>query len=474
MLTPSAECHPLGRWVWYGILVRQLTILAVLLGTLVVPLDSAVNIDFPWIAAQFRLSIPQIQWLVISYTLSTASLMLVAGRVADMLGYRRVFLAGCCWSAVAFVLCGLAPAYGWLLAARVLQGAAAGLILGGGPALITGLHAETARARALGLYASVLGLGGAAGPLLGALLIARFGWSAVFWSRAPIAGLALLLGLALPRAAAPAARERFDLPGAALLVVAICTALAALNQARHAIVFVALLIAAVLSAWGFVRQERRFRQPIIDIRLFLDRGFAMANAANVLMNLCGFAVLLLLPFQLARLPGLSFTAAGLLLAASPTALMLAAPFAGYMTARLQPRRLMLLGSALASAGLLGVGRFAEQPALLALAALLQGAGQGLFQVAYLDLVTGAIPLRDRGVAGALTMLTRTLGIVVGATLLMLVFQAAEAAAARYGTAPPAAFLVGFRAALVVGAAVAAMVAVAVAGSIRSPGRARST
>jgi len=446
----------------------------VLLGTLVVPLDSAVNIDFPSITTQFRLSIPQIQWLVISYTLSTASLMLVAGRVADMLGYRRVFLAGCSWSAVAFVLCGLAPAYGWLLAARVLQGAAAGLILGAGPALITGLHAETARARALGLYASVLGLGGAAGPLLGALLIAQFGWSTVFWARAPIAGFALLLGLALPNAPAPAARERFDLPGATLLVVAICAALAALNQARHAIALAALLITAVLSAWGFVRRERRFPQPIIDIRLFLDRGFAAANVANVLMNLCGFAVLLLLPFQLARLPGLSFAVAGLLLAASPTALMLVAPLAGYVAARLQPRRLMLIGSALASAGLLGVGRFAEQPALLVLAALLQGAGQGLFQVAYLDLVTGAIPLRDRGVAGALAMLTRTLGIVVGATLLMLVFQAAEAAAARYGTASPAAFLVGFRAALVVGAAVAAMVAVAVAGSIRSPGRARST
>jgi MFS family permease len=454
--------------------VRPVKISAVLLGTLVVGLDSTVNIDFPWITAQFRLSIPEIQWLVISYTLSTASLMLVAGRVADMLGYRRVFLAGCCWSAAAFVLCGIAPAYGWLLAARAMQGAGAGLILSAGPALMTSFHAETQRARALGVYAAVLGLGGAAGPLLGAVLIARFGWSAVFWFRMPMAGFAMLLGLSLPSVAAPAARERFDLPGAALLVVAICTALVALNQVRHAVASGTLLIAAALSTWGFVQQERRFPQPIINIRLFLDRGFAVANLTNTLMNLAGFAVLLLVPFQLARLRGVSFEFAGLLLAASPTALMLAAPLAGYMATRIQPRRLMLVGSALASAGLLGVGRFAEQPGLLALAGFIQGAGQGLFQVAYLDLVTGAIPLRDRGVAGALAILTRTLGLVVGATVLMLVFQAAEAAAARYGATAPAAFLVGFRTALGGGAAIAAVVAVAVAASIRSPARAQST
>jgi MFS family permease len=278
----------------------------------------------------------------------------------------------------------------------------------------------------------------------------------------------------LPSAIPPAAHERFDLPGAALLVVTICTALVALNQAQHATVFAALLIVAILSAWGFVRRERRFPQPIINIRLFRNRGFAAANVSNALMNLAGFAVLLLLPFQLARVPGLSFELAGALLAASPTALMLAAPLAGHVAARLQPRRLMLVGSALASAGLLGVGRLAEEPGLLALAAVVQGAGQGLFQVAYLDLVTGTIPLRERGVAGALAMLTRTLGLVCGATVLMLVFQVANASAARHGLATPAAFMVGFRAALFGGAAIAAVVTVVVAGLITSPGRVQST
>jgi MFS family permease len=445
---------------------------AVLLGTLLVPLDSAVNVDFPWITAHFRLSIPQIQWLVISYTLSTASLMLLAGRAADMLGYRRVFLAGCIWSAFSFTLCAVAPAYGWLLAARAMQGVGAGLILSSGPALITSFFTDAERPRALGIYAAALGLGGAIGPLFGATLIANFGWSAVFWFRAPMSGMAFLLSLALPRAAAPAAQERFDLPGAVLLMVAISAALLALNQLRHATVFATMLIATVLASWCFVQQERRVPQPIVDVGLFRDLGFTTANVANVLINLAGFAVLLLLPFQLARVPGLPVAAAGLLLAASPAGFMLAAPLAGRIARHMLPHRLMMLGSVLASAGLLGVARFADNMAPLAAAALIQGAGQGMFQVAYLDLVTGSIPLRDRGVAGAMAMLTRTLGLVSGATLLMLVFQAAEAAGIRHGLAAPAAFLIGFRIALCAAAVIA--IAAAAAASFRSPGRARST
>jgi EmrB/QacA subfamily drug resistance transporter len=452
---------------------QLVSMLAVVLGTLLVPLDSAVNIDFPWIIARFRLAIPEIQWLVISYTLSTASLMLIAGRVADMLGYRRVFLAGCVCSAVAFVACAIAPAYSWLLAARAIQGMGAGLLLSSGPALITSFYADAKRARALGIYTAALGVGGAIGPPLGALLIARFDWSAVFWFRAPISGLAFVFGLSLPRAAAPAAREQFDLLGAVLLVAATSAALVAMNETRHAGVFAALLIVAIMAARNFLRQERRFPHPIIDLRLFRDRGFAAANFANLLINLAGFAVLLLIPFQLVRLPTLSVTGAGLLLAASPIGLMLGAPAAGRMAAWMTPHGLMLAGSVLVSVGLLGVARFAIDPAPLALAAFVQGTGQSLFQVAYLDLVTGAMPLRERGVAGGLAMLTRTLGLVVGAAVLMLVFQTAQAAAVRYGSMTPAAFLIGLRAALCTAAAIAATAGVA-SFAIRSRGRARGT
>ncbi|MDE2581603.1 MAG: MFS transporter [Rhodospirillales bacterium] len=417
---------------------------AVLLGTLVVPLDSAVNVDFPFITRHFGLPIPLIQWIVISYTLTSSSLLLVFGRAADILGHRRVFLVGCGWSALAFVVCALAPSYPWLLAGRVLQGVGAGLVLSCGPALITALYPETQRARALGLYTLGFGLGGALGPVLGGVLVARFGWSAVFWARAPIAALGGLVSLTLPAPAAAPRRDRFDLLGAWLLIIAIGALLLALNRVRTPLW--ALLAAGLggLSLAGFIRQELRTRHPILDLHPFRDFGFSLATIGNTLLNLVGFAVLLLVPFQLARMPGLSTVVSGLLLAALPAGVMLAGPIAGRLASRVPSAALMAAGAAFVSAGLTGIAAFPARAGALAGMMMLAGLGLGAFQVAFFDVLTGAMPARNRGVAGSLGMLTRTLGLVTGATVLMAVFQASRTGAALRGLDPAAAFSVGFR------------------------------
>ena len=431
---------------------------AVLLGTLGVPLDSAVNIDFPFITAHFHLAIPQIQWIVIAYTLATASLMLVFGRVADMLGYRRVFVAGCVALAIACLLCAAAPSYGALLFARGAQGVAAALVLSCGPALITALYPPTQRARALGLYTLGFGLGGVLGPALGGVLVARFGWSVVFWARTPIALAGAIAGFALPRPRRLARREQFDAPGALLLIVTIGALLLALDR-LHAPGFALGAFALMAGALGgFVRHERRVRHPILDLAPFHEPGFALANLGNVLLNLAGFAVLLLVPFQLVRLAALTTTTAGVLLAAAPAGVMLAGPLAGWLAGRLTPARLMAAGAVLVAAGLGGIALRPALVASLAPAMALQGLGLGIFQVAYFDLITGAIPLRDRGVAGSLGMLTRTLGLVAGATLLMALFQGVRGRALHRQIDPAAAFAAGFRATFLLAALLAALVA----------------
>ena len=192
-----------------------------------------VNFAFPYITRAFGLPIPAIQWVVIAYTLTYAALMLVFGRVGDILGYRRIFLVGCAWSTVAFVLCAAAPTYGWLLAARVFQGVGAALVLSCGPALATGLYPEQARANVLGVYTMVIGIGGALGPPLAGLMVPTWDWPAVFWFRAPLALAAFGLGWLLPAGARPAVRENFDALGGLLLVLAISAMLLALNQLQH-------------------------------------------------------------------------------------------------------------------------------------------------------------------------------------------------------------------------------------------------
>src|SRR5438034_4145415 len=181
------------------------------LGISVVPLDSSVNIAFPDITGSFGLPIPMIQWVVICYVLTHAGLMLAFGRIGDIWGHGRVYRAGLLWSIAAFLLCAAAPSFGWLLFFRVLQGISAGLIISCAPALVTGLYPEARRSHALGIFTLMFAVGSAAGPLIGGVLVARWGWPGVFWFRAPIALISLLFLRGLPRRAGGGGDRRFDL-----------------------------------------------------------------------------------------------------------------------------------------------------------------------------------------------------------------------------------------------------------------------
>ena len=295
--------------------------------------------------------------------------------------------------------------------------------------------------------------------MLGGLLAARFGWSAVFWARAPIAVVGGLAGLALPAAPRRVHGERFDLAGAALLVLAIGALLLALNRFRTPVLALPAAAGAALALAGFIRREGRVRHPMLDLQPFRDPGFALANLANVLMNLAAFVVLLLVPFALVRLPGLSTAAGGLVLAASPAGVMLGGPLTGRLALRVPPAVLMPASAGMVAAGLACIAGSNFGVAALVLGMLAQGVGLGVFQVAYFDVVTGTIPVRDRGVAGSLGMLTRTFGLVAGATVLMSVFQVVRDGALQRGAGAGMAFGLGFRATFLFAAALPALLMV---------------
>ena len=286
-------------------------LLIVGLGTLVVPLDSAVNIDFSAIVARFDLPIPMIQWIVIAYVLTQTALMLTFGRIGDMLGYRRIFLFGTATSTIAFVACAVSPSYAALLVGRVIQGVGAGLILSCGPALATSLFPEAMRTQVLARYMMMFGIGSALGPSVFGLLVERFGWSAVFSFRAPLAAAAFALAWTLPRPVR-GEREPFDAAGGALLALGLSFMLLTLNSLRppgpETAVFAVLAVAGLAL---FYRQERRAATPIIDFSPFEHADFTMINVSNVLVNLSAFSIMLLAPFYLSRIPWLSLPMAGL-------------------------------------------------------------------------------------------------------------------------------------------------------------------
>ncbi len=420
------------------------------LGTAVAPLDTAVNIAFPAIAEGFGLKVGDLQWVVISYVLTYAALMLGLGRIGDMFGHALVFRLGLAWSAVALLLCGFATSFAALLAFRVLQGIGAALVLSCGPALATSLYGEERRSRVLGIYTMALAIGSAIGPLIGGVLVQSWGWPAVFAFRVPIAALVPILIGALPtQAAAP--RESFDLTGAALLALALAGMLLAINRIPDLTALPLGLIAAAAIA-GFVRHERRCKAPIIDMQVFRLGGFAAVNVANVLTNLAGFAVWLLVPFYLVRATGLTLAEGGMVLATAWMGATVSSLLAGRLIGPVRAQRIALAGALINGLGLWLVSSWqAGTPAALMMTSLIvQGFGLGLFQVAYTDIVTAAIPRENRGVAGSLTMVTRTVGIVGAASVVMLVFQSFAATAG---------FLGGFQTTF----SIAAALSVAVAG-----------
>ncbi len=399
------------------------------LGTAATQLDTSVNIAFPAITRGFDLSIGDIQWVVISYVLTYASLLLALGRIGDTIGHALVFRIGLIWSTVTLLLVGWSPSFGAMLIFRCLQGIGAALVLSCGVALVTSLYGEERRSRALGIYTMMLSLGLMLGPLLGGALTAAWDWPAVFWFRAPIAAAALLLLRGMPASAQRHAADRFDILGGVALVVGLVTMLLAINRIRElsAIAF-ALLSAAGFAA--FIFRESRAARPIISVEILKTPGFALLNLVSVLTNLAAFSVWLLVPYFLARVPDYGLTESGIILATAAAGAVLAAPIGGRIAGRhVRPDHLAIAGAVAIGGGLLLLGAWTEQtPTILRIAGLtVQGVGLGLFQLAYSDIVTAALPLADRGVAGSLVLLTRTLGTVTAASVVLLVFGILNAA-----------------------------------------------
>jgi EmrB/QacA subfamily drug resistance transporter len=443
--------------------VRGRVLVVVAIGTFVVSLDTTVNVALPAMTAALDAPIAELQWIIIAYVLTTTSLVLGFGRLADMLGRRRLWIGGLVALAGALFGCGLAPSLGWLVVARALQAVGAAMALASGAALVTAVFPGGERGKALGLLALGGGGGQAAGPLLGGALVSAFGWQAVFLGRAPLALTAAVLSLlVLPRETALRRRERFDALGAGLLAGAMVAFLLALNRGPlwgwSAARTLGLAAAAIMLLGAFVIRERTFAAPVIDLALLRDRRFAVANLSSYLSSLAMFGVWLLLPYYLVMGRGFSAVESGWFLACVPVALSLTAPFSGRLSDRIGVRWPAAAGLLLEAVALLAIARLgAATPLPLVTASLLAlGIGLGIFQAPNQSAVMGSVPPSALGVASGMVSMMRTLGVVSGVAVLGAVYAAALPHAPT-GASPP--FDVSaFQAAFTVAAAVALVAA----------------
>lgn len=434
------------------------------LGVAVGPLDTAVNIAFPAIVGAFGLPLEMIQWIIICYVLTYSSLMLVAGKLGDRYGRRRIFKLGLTVSCVGLAACAAAPSFELLLPARVAQGLGVALAIACGPALATSLYPESDRPRIVGYYAAMFAAAGAVGPIVGGALSDVFGWQAVFWFRIPVALGVLALTWLLPADRPREGQAKpFDVLGGALLAVAIAGIAIALSLARQGDYAAAGLaaLAMTVAAAAFVRVEGRAADPVLRVEAFRRPRFALLNGMNIVVAGAAFTPFLFTPFLLTRYGGFDAATGGLVLAATSLGTTAAAAVAGRLIRPLSGGGVAALGALCAAVGLWLTGRAGVSADLIEVIATLAlaGAGLGFFQTAYLEGVTGMLPEAERGVAGGLVMATRTVGVVAAASMLTLMFGNAETAALDAGAAPADAFAEGYRLAFGVAATAAAVGAI---------------
>jgi EmrB/QacA subfamily drug resistance transporter len=467
--------HTAARW-WVLSVVMLATFLATLDFTIV-------NVGLDDIARELGATLGIVEWVVLSYALAMSALLLGAGRLADIYGSRRLFLAGLLIFTLGSALCALSPTIGVLIAARVVQALGGALVQALGAGLVTAAFPARERGRAIGLVLMAASLGSITGPGIGGLLLTAFGWEALFAVNVPV-GIA---GFALARQALPAdgaaKQVRFDVVGLLLLIPALVMLTLALTRAPYEGLGPAVLL---LSFGGaglaglFLAWERRHAAPLLDLSLFRSRMF---NRMLLLMTIGPLNygwLLFLLPFAFRSLLGLDTIHVGLLILCMPLGYGLTAPLAGLLSDRVSPRLLMVAGLLLAAAGvLLQLEALLAQRAPLEVAwrMVLTGIGQGFYQTPNQNLLLGSVP-RDRlGVVGGLLGTVRQLALSLGTALGGALYVGGRlAASARLGLPPEAlpAQLAGVQLSmLTLACLVASGIAVALLAPLEAPARERA-
>ncbi len=418
---------------------------------------SIANVALPDLAREFHASFQSVQWVVISYLLAITTLIVSAGRLGDILGRRRLLLAGLAAFAAASIVSGLAPALWLVIAARALQGLGAAVLMALTMAMVGGAVPKAGAGSAMGLLGMMSALGTALGPSLGGMLLACFGWRAVFLAGVPLAIAAIALAVRhLPADGARAsAAPPFDRTGTMLLALTLAAYSLAMTLGRghFGVPSMVLLAAALGGAVLFILVESRAAAPLIRLAMLRDRALAASLAMGALVSTVMMATLVVGPFHLARALELDAVTAGIVMSAGPLVAAVAGVPAGRMADRFGAQRVTVLGLSGMAAGAL---MLATLPITLGIAGyalpiVITTAGYALFQTANNTAAMGGIRPGERGVASGMINLSRNLGLISGAGIMGAIFARA-ADAGDIARAMPAAVAGGTRATFAVAAA----------------------
>ncbi|MFM9367153.1 MFS transporter [Streptomyces sp. Da 82-17] len=393
-----------------------LTLLASLLGFALITLDaSVVNVALPAMGEALGGGMAGLQWVVDAYVLAFAALMLSTGAFADRAGAARAYGIGIALFTASSVACGLAPGLGWLIAARVVQGVAAAVILPASLSLVRQAYPDAARrARAVSLWAAGGSVALALGPVAGGALTTAWDWRGIFFVNLPLGAVTLALLARAPRAERRPAP--LDVPGQAAAVVAL-TALTFAVIEGGAAGAVAGAVAVVAGAL-FLRIEARQPHPVVPLGLFRERTVAVAVAAGIACSIAFYGLIFVFSLFLQQVQGRSALQAGLVFLPMTAVIVATNVVAGRLASRYGPRLPMLTGQAIAVPGLLLLLYVdASTPAtLLVLLLVPVGVGVALTIPPLTSAVMEAVPAERAGVAAGVLNAARQVSGGLGIAL----------------------------------------------------------
>lgn len=411
---------PSYKWYAFGV---------VAIGTFASVVDhSSVAVALPSIATYFSTDIPSVQWVVIGFAMTIIALLLPVGRLADMVGLKKVYIAGSLVLILGAIIAGASNNLVILMLSRIVQGAGAAMTQGTGMAIIIAAFPTSERGKAIGLIMTMVGAGAIAGPAVGGLLVDALGWRSVFFANVPLVVAGVVLGLAvladqpLEQRLKRGQRRGFDWLGASLSSLALLVLLIAISNA-HRIGWLSLPILAagvsfLVLLLTFIWWEERFSSPMLDLGFFRRRTFSLGVAAAFLTFLGSSATLFMTPFYLQSVLGFSPKAAGLVVVPGAICMTLLGALSGRLSDQYGWRMFTVGGLLLTFCGISMLTRLNENSSLLLVipALVLQASGMGVFYSPNSSSVLSAVGRDSYGVVSAFLNLVRNAGNVTSVAL----------------------------------------------------------
>ncbi|MYW09855.1 MFS transporter [Streptomyces sp. SID2563] len=412
---------------------RQKLVLALLLGAqFMIAVDfSILNVALPVVGEGLGFALRDLQWIATAFALAAAGFTLLFGRVADLVGRKRLFITGMAVLGLSSLLGGLATSPEVLLTARVLQGLATAAVTPAGLALLTTAFKEgPLRERALGLNGALMSAGFTAGAILGGLLTDLLSWRWAFLVNVPVAALVVALAPAVIADSRPAGRPRLDVPGAAAVTGGLLLLVYGLTQAGTTgwttpATLVALLAGlALLVAFWFV--EKRATAPLVPVRILKRRSVIWGNATGLIAFVTETSLVFLLTLYLQEVLGYTPLATGLAFGVLGIGTVIGGTLGGRAVGRFGSRRTIVAGGvvqALATLSLVALGTSGGWIWLLLAATFTGGIGNMLMIVGFMVTATSGLPDEEQGLATGLATMTQQVGITLGIPVMSAVATA---------------------------------------------------